>query len=58
MHGNVQKEIVASRCIDNRFRIESLTPQLELNREVARDSHPLTADPSWMLSMLCFPPEV
>ena len=36
-HGNVHKKIVASRCIDNRSRIESLTS--ESDREVPRDSH-------------------
>ena len=31
MHGNVHKTIVASKCIDNWFRIESLTSESELN---------------------------
>ena len=34
MHGNVHKKTVASRCVDNRFRIESLTSESESNRIV------------------------
>ena len=36
-HGNVHQHFF---CIDNRFRIESLTSESESNREVPRDSHP------------------
>ena len=34
MHGNVHKKIVASRCIDNQFRVESPTSESESNRIV------------------------
>ena len=34
MNRNVHQNIVASRCIDNQFRIESLTSESELNRIV------------------------
>ena len=40
LHENVHTFFFALRCIVNRLRIESLTPELERNREAPRDSHP------------------
>ena len=43
MHGNVHKKTVALRCINNQFRIESLTSESESSHEVPRDSNPQSA---------------